>query len=439
MNSFIWHMIDYAFCLFEISLFTSFLSNILKKKYESNLYIYKLGTILLSLTIYILSRMNYSLIIHMIISLMLLGVFTMILYDGKFINKVILVLTFYIFLGLIDIIIGNILAVLFKINLGEVLVKVAWFRVLLFSISKLILFIALKSIIYFNGNTKINIPLRYWYMLIGAFVVSIIMLFIIGEIGITTLYSKGKEKYFIIASIGIVCINIFIYYVIIELSLYYEKDKIYTVIASKNESFDKYYRDQEEHYEEIRKLKHDFNNHIICISSLARERNLDNLNDYLKDINKYIENKINYIKSGNNIVDAVLNNKISIAQKNEINIKVTAYIPGKIKISHMDLCSILANLLDNSIEACMRIEYLKRRRIEIRVSQFKQYLSVVVMNTTMHNPIENSFEFMTNKIDRKNHGFGMKIIKNIVEKYDGCINYEYNNNMFTVKILLKNI
>lgn len=439
MNSFIWNICEYIFCLFEISLFTSFLSNMFKKKYKDRLPIYIFAPFILTLGIYLLSIFNYSFIIHMGISLILLGCFAIALYQGRIMRNIIYVFIFYILLGLIDIVVGNILAVLLKINLGDILVNVKWFRILLFSISKLILFIVLKSIIYFKGNSKLNIPLNNWYMLMGSFVISIVILVIIGEIGVTTLYSEGKEKYLITASIGILSINIFIYYIIIELSRYYEKDKVYFMIESKNELLNQYYCEQEEHYDEIRKLKHDFNNHIICISSLSRDKNLHDLNNYLDDINKYMNNKPSYLKSGNNIIDAILNNKIGMAHKNVIDIKTTVHLSEEIKISQMHLCSILTNLLDNAIEACIRIELITERRIEIRISQFKQYLSISITNSTLINPIEKSFEFITNKNDKKRHGIGMKIIKNIVEIYNGCISYDYKDNMFTIKVLLKNI
>lgn len=439
-NDFSWQVIEYLFCLFEVGLFLNFLSNILKKKYENYEYIYILSGFSMALIIFGVSKVSFASLSTILIGVTVYSIFAFVLYQGKISTKLIYALVFFMILGLIDIITANILAVILAINLGEVIITEKWFRVLLFTISKSILFIVLKSISYFKGNSTITLPKKYWYMIIGMFSASIIILFIIGEIGINTAYSIGKEDYFIIASIGMLAINIFIYYIIIKLNLYYQKDKTYAIISSKNEVLEKYYREQEESNNEIRKLRHDFNNHILCMSSLAKNNNLDDLNIYLANINNYLADYGIYVKSGNDIVDAVLNNKMLLARKNNIDIKISAYVPEKINISHMDLCAILSNLLDNAIESCLKIDKNSSCRIDTKINQYKgKYLSITVLNTTINNPIKKSFNFKTTKNDSKSHGFGMKIIKTVVDKYDGCINYECKDNTFKVKILLKYI
>lgn len=438
-NDFNWQVIEYLFCLFETTLFINFLSNMLTKKLQEYNYIYKISAVFMALIIFLVSKTSIDFLNTMLIFTIVYSIFALILYKGNIVAKLLLTLLFYVILGLIDIITGNVLAIILNINLGDVLLTEKWFRILLFSISKLILFVTLKSISYFKGKFKISIPKKYWYMIIGMFPASIIILFIIADIGIKTAYANGKEEYFIIASVGMLAINIFIYYITIELSLYYEKDKTYAIISSKNEILEKYYREQEESHNEIRKLRHDFNNHIICISSLATNNNLQGINTYLENINSYMSNYDMHIKSGNDIVDAVLNNKILVAKKNKIDIKINAYVPKEIKISHMDLCAIFSNLLDNAIEACLKIGKHSSGKVDIKINPIKQYLSITISNTTINNPIKKSFNFETTKNDNKNHGFGMKIIRDIVEKYDGHINYEYKDNVFTIKILLKYI
>ena len=55
------------------------------------------------------------------------------------------------------------------------------------------------------------------------------------------------------------------------------------------------------------------------------------------------------------MADAILNSKVSLAKAREIDVRVDAHIPVKLKISEIDLCCILGNLFDNAIDASMAL------------------------------------------------------------------------------------
>ncbi|HSH34949.1 GHKL domain-containing protein, partial [Schnuerera sp.] len=66
----------------------------------------------------------------------------------------------------------------------------------------------------------------------------------------------------------------------------------------------------------------------------------------------------------------------------------------------------------------------------------KNYLFIEISNPTLFNPIDEEGKLETTKKDSKNHGFGIKSIKGVVEKYDGILNYEYNEGKFILNIML---
>ncbi|HBL68443.1 MAG TPA: ATP-binding protein, partial [Firmicutes bacterium] len=71
------------------------------------------------------------------------------------------------------------------------------------------------------------------------------------------------------------------------------------------------------------------------------------------------------IKSGNVKVDAILNSKLSLAKERQVNVSAKAIVPSELSMSEIDLCVILGNLLDNAIEAALRLEDEAARQIRV--------------------------------------------------------------------------
>ena len=99
-----------------------------------------------------------------------------------------------------------------------------------------------------------------------------------------------------------------------------------------------------------------------------------------------------------------------------------------------DLCSLVYNLLKNAVEACKKIEDRDKRLIFLEVGIYNDSLFLRIKNT-VHEDIEtNNYESETTKTDILNHGFGTKIVKDIVKKYDGFLESSCNQKWFKVEI-----
>ncbi len=90
---------------------------------------------------------------------------------------------------------------------------------------------------------------------------------------------------------------------------------------------------------------------------------------YLRDLDKDLSTIDQVIKTGNIMVDSILNTKISIAEKNNIKVTADAVVSDKVAISDIDLCVIIGNLLDNAIEASMTVENEEERFIRIYIAE----------------------------------------------------------------------
>lgn len=177
---------------------------------------------------------------------------------------------------------------------------------------------------------------------------------------------------------------------------------------------------QVEHYKKINKLtddlrefRHDYKNHMICLQSLLNNKQYDEALSYVKSITNQEILDSNKFFSGNQISDAILTDKNELAQKNNCKIIFDGSVSDEISVSN--LCTILSNALDNSIEACSKIDSDETQIIDV-----KCVASELIQIIRISNPnLDNNAVTETSKADRKNHGFGLSNIRRTVERMDG--------------------
>jgi two-component system sensor histidine kinase AgrC len=116
------------------------------------------------------------------------------------------------------------------------------------------------------------------------------------------------------------------------------------------------FKEVENIYKQMRGWRHDYHNHIQALKAYRALNENEKMDTYLNSLDADLTSVDTLIKSGNVMVDAIINSKLSIAKNNNISINAKAVVPKNITISEIDLCVIIGNLLDNSIEACLRIE-----------------------------------------------------------------------------------
>jgi hypothetical protein len=191
-------------------------------------------------------------------------------------------------------------------------------------------------------------------------------------------------------------------------------------------------------YNDMRSVKHDMTNHLICLKNLAEQENLEEINNYLHTLGHTINKLDTKIKTGNPVSDAIINEKYNIAKLENINFKCDFILPDKFQINPVDLCIILSNALDNAIEACNKIED-KTIIKEIYITSYLRdlYLIIEVSNSNV-----NKIKFKNNKIvsqkdDKVNHGIGLSNIEMVVKKYDGIYDIIFEKNKFILTIMLK--
>ena len=163
-------------------------------------------------------------------------------------------------------------------------------------------------------------------------------------------------------------------------------------------------------------------------------RQFHELTEYLNCLEEDLDAIDIAIRTGNTGIDAILSSKLSVASDKNIEINCKAKVPEKLTVSDVDLCVIIGNLVDNSLESCEKIKGTGRRFIRIYIGVFKEQLYISVMNSTNEKKQKPNHEFVS--IKRGNHGYGLKRIDKIVEKYNGFVNRKNEPGVFATEIML---
>lgn len=133
-----------------------------------------------------------------------------------------------------------------------------------------------------------------------------------------------------------------------------EVSKIQTemaLLALQNECLQENAKDIENMYDTVRALRHDLKNHLLCILSMAEERDVEGIEQYTRQLLQQ-QNTVNKLImfSGSKVLDAIINSKSAAAERAGVRLSaiITTPLAG---ISPEDITIILGNALDNAIRA----------------------------------------------------------------------------------------
>lgn len=186
-------------------------------------------------------------------------------------------------------------------------------------------------------------------------------------------------------------------------------------------------------YKTMRGWRHDYHNHIQALLALSGDE--EKTKEYLLKLNDDLISVDKVLKTGNVMVDAILNSKLSLIKTKNIQVKAKATVPSQWKISEIDLCVIIGNLLDNAMEACLRLPDEEDRFIRVFIGVLKGQLYLSVSNSAGGEIRKSGRTYISSK-NSETHGFGLMRVDRIAAKYNGYVNRQNEEGMFATEILL---
>lgn len=200
-----------------------------------------------------------------------------------------------------------------------------------------------------------------------------------------------------------------------------------------NEEYE-YFQEYKEKNKDIAKFRHDWKNHSMLLQELLREGKFEEASQYFEKLSDNKVKPVHKVITGNETVDMVLAIKQNILTRENIQVTYEGKPAELSFMDHVDICTIFSNLVDNAIESSRQVE--ADRYLNIRYTRNENLHLVIMKNCTKEKQSMGEGELpKTSKEDKKNHGFGMGNVMEIVKKYSGEMEVEQENYTFTVRLL----
>lgn len=193
-------------------------------------------------------------------------------------------------------------------------------------------------------------------------------------------------------------------------------------------------------YDEIRSIylnmrgwRHDYHNHLQVMKAELAAGQIDELAAYLDELECDLDRVDSYVKSGNLMLDAILNSKLSLAAEKGVGVNCKAVLPEEVAVDDVDLCVVFGNLLDNALESCEALPP-DERWLRIYVAARGNMLYASIQNAAVEDPSFEQRAYISNK--RGEHGFGMKRVAAVVSEYGGSLRLANEPGIFAAEVSL---
>lgn len=374
-------------------------------------------------------RTNYielPFVFNTIITMVLVFILCQFLYTGSIWMKIISSAIYCFCVMFIVSCIVMVMPFFFEINYSEYFIGV-----ILSTICCYILVISLKKFLF---HAKIQeVSTKYNMILLLVPVSSMAMIDIMLEI--SRYIPDNRKIWLAILFIILLSINLVVfilYFKIIENSILKRENSVY---EKQVELYEKHQQEKEMSMLQLRNIKHNIKNHFIMIYSFIKNKKYTEAMNFIEQqLNQELSNKNEVSNTGNLVVDSMLNYFYATSLKKEIEFKINTSIPIQFSFKGVDISLILGNILDNALEAAEKSD---KKFISITLKYNRGNLLITVCNS--YNgviKIDKNGNLMTQKIDKDNHGIGLKTVRKAIEKYHGHLSIEYDTQIFTAKVLL---
>lgn len=417
----------------ESLLFTGFIASYfgVKQKYSKK-FIVTISFALIFGMITLMTILDPSWVITLSAFIIYLVCILEFFYKGTLLEHLLISIIASSLLAIIDVCTLTLFSTIFGVEYRELVMKSSMSRFLVVLVTKSVYLIFVSIIVSFKRKYALMLHRSELFMISSTLSVSCLLISIVRNIIYNT-----KEHYnaFFIILLCVLLLNIGQYYTMIYISRKNLKEKSISLMQKQIEMQEDSIRNLEVKYDETAKIRHDIKSHISCALKLAEQGDNKELINYLSELS---ENKINkivsYVKTERKILGAVINSKLGIAESKGFDMQCMI-LNEMDNIKDIDAGILIANLLDNAIEACDKND--RHSKIMLKMWSDAGYYCIEISNTVETAVLVENPNLFTSKSNKELHGVGLKSVKDIVEKYNGMINFKQKSNTFYVYVSLE--
>ncbi|MCH5348997.1 MAG: GHKL domain-containing protein [Oscillospiraceae bacterium] len=356
---------------------------------------------------------------------------------GTMLKKIFAVIFPNLIMAAISVLTVNLFSVLFNIPPEFILNNYGTER-LLTSIAAQILIICTTSvslkILKNSDNKNFDLAIMEWILILIVLAISIIICAFLNFASFEISSSSGRT-YIVAAFIGIVLINVVVYYLLVALGKKNAAVRENEILKLQQEYNRQYIINANTEYDLIKKMRHDFKDSYSVIHTLLSEEKSDKAMEYIENNIDTLSQTEIFVRTENDIVNAVVNAKLSAAKSFGIDSTCLSVMDFD-GINDLDLCRLLSNMLENAVTACMKSKS-KHRSIDLKISCDGYNYTFSLKNTIDSSVLKENPALETTKSDNKSHGFGTKIISDIAVKYNGRCDFYEEDDLFCCNVILR--
>lgn len=285
---------------------------------------------------------------------------------------------------------------------------------------------------FINGFKSIKkgdkLPKVYWTVLIAVPFSLLYLLVVFFQITGLSAYEISS------AVLAILMINFMVFFLFDRVSMLYKEQQESALIKQQNEYYVNQLLLSEETHQKTMRIRHDIKNHLLTIDSFLDKGHIAEAKKHITNIIGVYQNTAEIIHTGFPEIDGLLNAKLQPAKESDVDINIKVSLPSDFNFSSFDLTVILGNLVDNALQAVYLVE--KDRFIDFRMDCSKGIFIIKISNPFSTEIKMKNGEIITSKEDKENHGFGLKNVIEILEKYNGTLETDTQNGIFTTTTAL---
>ncbi len=198
-----------------------------------------------------------------------------------------------------------------------------------------------------------------------------------------------------------------------------------------------YFKDYKTEQSDLAKFRHDFNSHIVLLQEMMANGEYERAHHYFSDLTTGFSQGSNpsispRMITGNEIIDLVLNARTDLLSNGNIQIRCEEPLTELNFMNEVDCCILFSNLIDNALEANMRLE--AERYIRLSKKKTANNLFIEISNPIKEKAQMEGDQYISQK-QGTNHGIGLQNIIGIINKYKGNYRISEEDNIFSVQIL----
>lgn len=417
------NVIEFISCFLDIVIVFIYFNGVLERKesIEKIFWIYFCMAVLIN---FARTNLYLSLAPNIFVTIILWSLIAVFCFDGSYTQK-----SFFVTVNAITIMISEILTALFISTFLNIEYDDGFtMRYLGIVLSTTLLFVFNLFTIYIAKKKYRNLPIKYNILMILCPIFSLYLLMLLDSY----IAHSPNHNYFMsfLTVLGLGYINIMVF----DFFDYYEKGlqaQTLDVVLKANEEN---YKILEQNEKELHILRHDILKHMAEIKEMLNAGDKEAASRYVDDINNMVLKNTSISRTGNIVLDSILNTENKKAAALGIKYDVKLNVSEDINISSIDLSRILYNAIDNAIEAC---EKINDKYILVSITSDEKMLKIIIENTSPYVDI-NDNKIKTTKSDYIRHGYGIRSIKDALKNNDGLLSLSYKDGIFVCRIIMKN-